>query len=146
MGQYLKTIYPGIFKYAGKSGTVYGIDYYAGGKKHREIIGALLGDAKKKLEERRGQAKRGVVVRKRVTFRDLAQKYVKIHSDKPSYDRSQKYLIGYWEENDEWKDMSLTQHFGDCKIIQIGPRDIEEFRSQRKDTPVFMLNLLDVKC
>jgi hypothetical protein len=39
MDEYQKTIYPGIFKYIGKSGTIYGIDYYAGGKKHREIVG-----------------------------------------------------------------------------------------------------------
>jgi len=63
LGQYLKTIYPGSFKYVGTNGTVYGIDYYAGGKKHREISGALLGDAKKKLEERRAQAKRRVVIK-----------------------------------------------------------------------------------
>ena len=136
MGEYQKTIYPGIFKYIGRNGTVYGVNYYAGGKKHREIVGALLGDAKKKLEERRNQGKRGVVVRKRVTFRELAKEYVRLHGDKPSYDRSQKYFIGYWDEKNEWKDMSLTQHFGGYKIIQIGPRDIEEFRSQRKDTPV----------
>jgi hypothetical protein len=61
MGQYLRTIYPGIFRYVGTNGTICWIDYYAGGKNHREIIGALLGDAKKKLEERRAQAKRRVV-------------------------------------------------------------------------------------
>lgn len=62
MGEYQKTIYPGIFKYIGKKGTVYGIDYYAGGKKHREIVGELLGEAKKKLEERQRQAKQGIVL------------------------------------------------------------------------------------
>ena len=49
MGKYLKTKYPGIFKYAGSNGESYGIDYYAGGKKHREIVGPLLGEAQKKL-------------------------------------------------------------------------------------------------
>jgi hypothetical protein len=53
MGEYLKTRYPGIFQYVGRNGTVYGIDYYAGGKKHREIIGCLLTEAREKLEERR---------------------------------------------------------------------------------------------
>jgi len=56
MGQYLKTIYRGIFQYIGKNGKVYGIDYYAGGKKHREIIGSLVTEAREKLEERRKQA------------------------------------------------------------------------------------------
>ena len=42
MGEYQKTKYPGIFKYIGRNGTVYGIDYYASGRKHREIIGSLV--------------------------------------------------------------------------------------------------------
>ena len=58
MGEYLKTHYPGIFKYVGKHGTVYGIDYYAGGKKHREIIGSLLSEAQDELQKRR-EAKGG---------------------------------------------------------------------------------------
>jgi integrase len=140
MGQYLKTIYPGIFKYAGRQGTVYGIDYYTGGKKHREIVGSLLGEAKKKLEERRAQAKKGIVIQKRITFRKLAQKYVELYGEKPSYKGSQKYFIGYWDENEEgdrkWKDMSLTKYFGDYKLFQITPQDIEQFRKKRKDTPV----------
>ena len=32
MGEYQKTKYPGIFRYVGKKGTVYGIDYYGDGK------------------------------------------------------------------------------------------------------------------
>jgi hypothetical protein len=59
-------------KYVGKNGTVYGIDYYADGKKHREIIGALLGGAKKILEERRAQAKRGVVTSGGIPFQVFA--------------------------------------------------------------------------
>lgn len=58
MGQYLKTRYPGIFQYVGKNGTVYGIDYYAGGKKHREIIGPRLGDTQEKLSEKKALAKK----------------------------------------------------------------------------------------
>ncbi len=45
MGVYQKTRYPGIFRYVGKNRTVYGIDYYSGGKKCREIIGSLLEEA-----------------------------------------------------------------------------------------------------
>lgn len=42
MGNYERTKYPGIFKYEGKGGIVYGIDFYAGGKHHREITGPRL--------------------------------------------------------------------------------------------------------
>lgn len=140
MGVYQKTIYPGIFKYIGKNGTVYGIDYYAGGKKHREMIGSLLGEAKDKLKERQDQKKQGIVLQKRNTFRKLAQDYVKIEADTPSYKQSHKYYIGYWEKQEDgvesWKDMTLTEYFGDKKLLQITPKDIEEFKKLRKDAPV----------
>ena len=58
MGTYLKTKYPGIFKYVGRNGESYGIDYYAGGKKHREIVGPLSnrgpGKTGRAQEERQG--------------------------------------------------------------------------------------------
>jgi len=140
MGEYQKTIYPGIFKYIGKNGTVYGIDYYAGGKKHREMVGELLGEAKDKLKERQDQAKQGIVLQKRNTFRKLAQEYVKLEADTPSYKQSYKYYIGYWEKQEDgvesWKDMSLTQYFGDLKLLQITPKSIEEYKKRVKDTPV----------
>ena len=49
MGQYLKAPCPGIFQYVGKNGMAYRTSYRAGGKKHREIIGPLLGEAQEKL-------------------------------------------------------------------------------------------------
>ena len=54
MGKYEKTKYPGVFRYTGRCGISYGIDYYADGKKHREMVGSLLGEARSKLEEVRG--------------------------------------------------------------------------------------------
>ena len=140
MGQYFKTRYPGIFRYVGKNGTVYGVDYYAGGKKHREIVGELLGDAQKKLKDRQDQAKKGIVVQKKVTFRDLAQKYADLRKDNPSYKNSQKYFMGYWVEKEdgerEWKDMILCKHFGDFRIYQINTLSIEQYRKGRKDAQV----------
>jgi integrase len=112
-GIYEKTIYPGIFKYTGTHGTVYGIDYYSGGKKHREIVGSLLGEAKTRLSEKREQAKDGIVIQKRNTFRKLAQEYAKFDCENPSYNRTHKYYIGYWENQEDgtvsWKDMTLTK-------------------------------------
>lgn len=137
-GIYEKTIYPGIFKYIGKQGTVYGIDYYAGGKKHREIVGSLQGEARKKLAEKREQAKDGIVIQKRNTFRKLAQEYAKFDCENPSYNRTHKYYIGYWEKQEDgtmsWKDMTLTKFFGDRKLFQITAKSIEEFKKSRKDT------------
>jgi integrase len=133
---YRKSSDRGIFIYEGKRGIVYGIDYYAGGKKHREIVGPRLGEARKKLAERREMAKKGIVIQKRITFRKLVQKYVELYGGESSYQRSQKYFIGYWNEGQEWKDMSLTSYFGDFKLFQITPHDIEQFKKAKKDTPV----------
>lgn len=143
MGEYLKTRYPGIFQYVGKNGTAYGISYRAGGKKHREIIGPLLGEAQEKLAEIKKQAKRGTVLsaseKRKISFRSLADKYSELSFGKPSRNDSRKYLIGYWykEEDKElkWKDEILTEHFGDCKLFQISTVDIEEFKKLRKEAP-----------
>ncbi len=60
-GRYEKTKYPGIFKYIGKNGEKYGIDYYSAGEKCREIIGPLLGSKRGTgKEEGHGQV-RGVL-------------------------------------------------------------------------------------
>ncbi len=57
-----KTRYPGIFQYLGSNSTAYGIDYRVGGRKHREIIGSLLGEAQEKLAEKKKLAKKGTVL------------------------------------------------------------------------------------
>ena len=53
MGVYLRTRQPGIFAYKGKSGLVYGVDYYADGKRHRELVGAVFDDARAELQKMR---------------------------------------------------------------------------------------------
>lgn len=47
MAKYQKTNHPSILKYFGKKGPVYVIDYYASGKRHREKVSSLLGEAQK---------------------------------------------------------------------------------------------------
>lgn len=129
MGGYQKTHYPGIFKYVGKNGTVYGIDYYAGGKKHREIIGSLLGEAQEKLAERKAQAKSGnylsTAQKRRFTFAHLKEEYEKIQKGEPYFEKSRKYYLDI-----------LQNFFGkEKRLYQITPLDIEKFKSERKDTP-----------
>ena len=128
MGQYLKTHYPGIFKYVGRNGTVYGIDYYAGGKKHREIVGPLLGEARKKLEERRAIAKGGgyesLANGRKVTFAQLVQKYREMQKGEAYFEKTRKYYLNIF-----------LFFFGTRKLCQIIPLDIEDFKKKRKETP-----------
>jgi len=128
MGQYIKTNYPGIFKYIGKNGAVYGIDFYSGGKKHREIVGPLLGEARQKLEERRSMAKGGdygsATNRRKITFEQLLQKYADIQKGEPYFERTRKYYLNI-----------LLGFFATRKLRQITPLDIEDFKKKRKDTP-----------
>lgn len=125
MGEYQKTKYPGIFRYVGENGESYGIDYYAGGKKHREIVGPLLGEARKKLEERR--AKKGqsisLVALKRKTFNDLADEYEKNSANDPYFRNTRKYYL-----------KTFRDHFGETRLREIGPLELDKLKTQRKST------------
>jgi hypothetical protein len=70
-----------------KSRTAYGIDYYTGGKKHREIVAPLLTEAPLKLEERMAMAKRGGFIslarQRRITFREFADKTPRFKGEEP---------------------------------------------------------------
>jgi len=128
MGTYLKTRYPGIFQYVGKNKTVYGITYRSGGKKHREIVGELLGDAQRRLAEVKRLAKTGTVLsaseKRKITFEKLKEKYCELQKGKRSFETSEKYFIN-----------AISQYFKDKKLCQITPIEIEEFKKQRKETP-----------
>jgi integrase len=129
MGEYIKTHYPGIFKYVGANKTVYGIDYYAGGKKHREIIGSLLGEAQEKLAEKKGQARRGTILsaseKRKITFEKLKEKYCELQKGERFFETSKKYFVN-----------AILDFFKDKRLFQITPLDIEQFKKQRKETPV----------
>jgi integrase len=126
---YLRTRYPGIFKYVGKKGTVYGIDYYGDGKRHRELIGSKLDDARAKLEEMRQTVKkgkyRGMMMRKKITFDDLLDEYIKKIQDQRFFKNSLSYFIPI-----------LKKHFGGKLLSEIDYKTLEDFRDLRKNTPV----------
>jgi integrase len=128
MGEYVKTNYPGIFKYLGKEGEVYGIDYYAGGKKHREIIGPLLTEAREKLEEMRKKARSGnylsLASRKKIAFKELAEKYKEMQKGEPYYDKTRRYYVPIIED-----------FFDQRRLFQVSTLDIEAFKKKRKETP-----------
>src|SRR4030042_4064786 len=129
MGQYLKTRYPGIFQYAGKNGTVYGISYRTGGKKHREIVGELLGEAQEKLAEIKKKAKKGIVLaaseKRKIIFEKLKEKYCELQKGERSFEVSKKHFVN-----------AVSDFFKDKRLFQITPLDIEQFKKKRKETPV----------
>ena len=128
MGNYLKTKYPGIFKYVGRNGESYGIDYYAGGKKHREIIGSLLTEAQEKLAEFRKSARDGgymsLAARRKFTFDQLAKEYEEKQKGETYFDKTRKYYVPI-----------IKTFFGNKRLYQISPLDVENYKKQRKETP-----------
>jgi integrase len=129
MGQYLKTRYPGIFQYVGKNGTAYGISYRTGGIKHREIIGLLLGEAQEKLAEKKAMVKKGTVLsaseKRKITFEKLKEKYCELQKGERHFEVSKKHFVN-----------AVSDFFRDKRLFQITPWDIEQFKKQRKETPV----------
>jgi len=129
MGVYLKTRYPGIFRYEGKKGTVYGIDYYAGEKRKREIVGPLLGEAREKFEEIRKIIKQGkyqsMIKRRKIIFDELLDAYIEKIKEQRFYKTNIKCFIPI-----------LRQHFGGKLLSEIDYKILEDFRDLRKNTPV----------
>ena len=126
MGKYQKTKYPGIFKYIGIKGEVFGIDYYAAGKKHREIVGLRLGEAQKKLQERRDKKGRPIslVALKRKTLQDLADEYERKYEKDPYFQKTRRYYL-----------QNLTEHFGPMRLREIGTLELESYKAKLKNTP-----------
>ena len=129
MGVYLKTRYPGIFRYLGKKGQAYGIDYYGDGKRHRELVGSKLDDARAKLEEMRQLSKKGgyqsMIRRKKITFDELLEEYIKKVEGQKFYQSNTRYFIPI-----------LKKHFGGKLLSEIDYKALEDFRDLRKNTPV----------
>jgi integrase len=128
MGKYEPTRHPSIFKYIGRHGEKYGIDYYAGGKKHREIIGTLLSEAQEELAKKRAMAGNGspVTNRKKVTFDQLAEKYEEIQKGETYFEKTRKYYLGIIRDHSCFKGR---------RLYQITPLDVETFKKDRKETP-----------
>lgn len=129
MGEYQKTKYPGIFKYVGKKGQAYGIDYYGDGKRHRELVGPKLDDARAKLEEMRQKVKSGeyqaMIQRKKITFDKLLEEWIKKIEGQKFYQSNTRYFIPI-----------LKKHFAGKLLSEIDYKALEDFRDLRKNTPV----------
>jgi integrase len=138
-GRYVRVKnHPAIFKYIGK-GVRYGIEYYGpDGRQRKEMIQGGLREAKEELSKKRELAKQGIVINKKITFREVAQKFARLQAGKPSFENLQRYWLGFWTKNgqkEEWCDKVLCEYFGDYRLHRIGPLDIENFKKVRSETP-----------
>jgi len=124
MGKYITMRYPGIFRYIGKQGVKYGIDYYAGGKKHREIIGSLLSEAQEERQKKKSGNYQTLSSKKKITFEQLAEKYEEMQKGETYFDKTRKYYIPI-----------IKTFFGEKRLYQISPLDVETYKKQRKETP-----------
>jgi integrase len=126
MAKYQRTKYPGIFIYEGKKEPMYGVDFYAGGKRYREIIGPRLKDAREELEKRRKAGRSGVYVcqtqKRKATFDELVKKYRSLKEENDYFRSTQSHYL----------DM-LVEYFKGRKLASIGVEDIQRFRKDRKE-------------
>ncbi len=125
MGEYVKTKYPGILKYSGPKGEIYTLDFYAGGKRHREVVGPNLDEARKELERRRDLGRKRKYVSKAEKRKPTFQKLVDDYLDPANQNgNSLRYSLP-----------PLLEHFGKMNLHRIDPEAIKAFRNKRKETP-----------
>lgn len=116
----------GVYKYTGKKGTGYGVDYAFKGKRIRERVGSNKKEAAeylgKKLKEiRDGKFREGP--ERVVLFEELAADYEKQAKAKKSF------------HNEEYYIKTLLGYFTGRTISELTVLDIERFRTQRKESP-----------
>lgn len=114
----------GVFKYVGKQKTAYGIDYYLDGKKHREIVGRLLGDATKRLLEVKQGSYLPQSVKKTVRLESIMSEYEKNQKGTKYYEGTQRYHL-----------QAIKKHLGKKRLCDIGPQVIEEYKRIRSEEP-----------
>ncbi len=116
----------GIYKYEGKRGTSYFIDFYRDGKRVREAVGPNKKEAQeylgKKLREIRDEEPFGIKKREEILFTDFCDTY----KNWASHRRSSNF--GY--NLDIFK-----RHFAGKYLHEITAKEIDDFILTRRDTP-----------
>jgi len=116
----------GVYKYTGKKGTVYMVDYYRGGKRIREAVGPNKKEAQeylgKKLRQIRDEELFGIKMREEILFEDFCDLY----KDWASHRRSTTfgYNLGIFK-----------RHFAGKYLHEIKEKEIDDFILTRRDTP-----------
>ena len=81
------------------------------------------------MAEKKAQTKKGIVLsaseKRKITFEKLKEKYCELQRGERSFEVSKKHFVN-----------AVSDFFKDKKLFQITPLDIEQFKKQRKETPV----------
>jgi integrase len=115
-----------VYKYSGRKGVSYFIDYYFEGKRVREPAGPNKKDAQEKLGEKLKEireGKYGETPERQIPFDELAAEYEKQAGEKKSY-KNEKYYI-----------KTVLAHFTGRIISELTALDIERFKTERKAVP-----------
>lgn len=110
-----------------KRGDSYVIDYYAGGKRHRDVIGPNKKEAEAELAAACLEIREGTFrhrVAKKISLSDAAKKYLERHAHGRSGSDKQRY-IGTFSES-----------FKDRTLKDIQKEEVEGWLQERKDAPV----------
>jgi integrase len=117
----------GVYKYTGKKGSTYFIDFYdPEGKRVREKVGPKKNEAVEQLGKRLKEIREGTYGKapaREVPFDELADEHLK----RNKHLRSQSTL--------EYVVKVLKANFGDRPVSSITERDIDDFILLRRDTP-----------
>jgi len=116
----------GVYKYNGKKGTVYFVDYYFKGKRIREQVGPNKKEAQEYLGEKLKEIRNGKfreTPEKPVPFEDLVDEYEKQAKGKKSFHNERYYI------------KVVRKHFAGRLLSEITALDVERFKRARKETP-----------
>jgi len=140
MGKFERTNHPSIFKYVGKKKVSFMIHYQKDYKVYSESF-SLITEAKRALEDRREKARDGQIdahfKKRKITFRELVKRYIANQQQNDYYNRSKKYSLIYTPKgakDGEVRESDLVQYFGEMRLADITPEEIEKFKLHRKKT------------
>jgi len=133
-----------------KRGDTYVIDYYAGGKRHREAIGPVKKEAEAELatiliEIREGRSRGGRPI-KPVPVEDAIKRYKRLYAGGKSDAEEETVATAPDKEaahrfRDKRRYLKLFgDHFRGRILSDISHAEIEDFLAQRKKSPVQKLN------
>ncbi len=115
----------GVYRYAGKKGVTYFIDYYVGDRRVREKVGPNRKKAVERLGKKLEQVRTGTHNEKEdrpMPFSELADEYEKGAKIKKGF-RVEKYYL-----------KAIRKHFGVRLLSDITALDVERFKMERKET------------